>query len=104
MMEVEGGDVRTPRRHRRRSSMLRESVTEDLVQLPLLRERPEADPVQLFRMKLQLCCVRFNFEDSASNPVSRRGGPERAKEGRKREKEKESEGKRGMKRVSETDL
>eukprot|EP00514_Thraustochytrium_sp_LLF1b_P003709 CAMPEP_0184517434 /NCGR_PEP_ID=MMETSP0198_2-20121128/5556_1 /TAXON_ID=1112570 /ORGANISM="Thraustochytrium sp., Strain LLF1b" /LENGTH=478 /DNA_ID=CAMNT_0026907813 /DNA_START=330 /DNA_END=1766 /DNA_ORIENTATION=- len=58
-------------RHRRRSSIIREAATEELARLPLLRDVPAQEHVRLFRLKLGLCQVRFNFEDPGSDQMGK---------------------------------
>lgn len=50
--------------------MTRESATQEMVQLPMLRDVPVSEHPNLFRLKLQMCRVRFNF-DSNSNQVGK---------------------------------
>ncbi|GBG24445.1 Serine/threonine-protein phosphatase 2A 56 kDa regulatory subunit epsilon isoform [Hondaea fermentalgiana] len=56
--------------HRRRSSMTRESATQEMVQLPMLRDVAANEHPNLFRLKLQMCRVRFNF-DTNSNQIGK---------------------------------
>jgi serine/threonine-protein phosphatase 2A regulatory subunit B' len=56
-----------PRRERRRSSIIREERVEALSDLPLLKDTPVAKREALFKQKLALCCVMFNFDIPDSN-------------------------------------
>jgi len=60
-------DVMLPRRERRRSSFVRQQKMQVLKDLPLLTETPMQKREALFRQKLQLCCVMFNFDDQESD-------------------------------------
>lgn len=56
-----------PRRERRRSSIIREEKVAALKDLPMLKDTPLTKREALFRQKLELCCVMFNFDVSTSN-------------------------------------
>eukprot|EP01138_Halocafeteria_seosinensis_P001864 gb/GECG01001907.1/.p1 GENE.gb/GECG01001907.1/~~gb/GECG01001907.1/.p1 ORF type:complete len:516 (+),score=74.21 gb/GECG01001907.1/:1-1548(+) len=58
---------RRPARSRRRSSIVREEQVAELEDLPLLQDTPSSRKEEIFRKKLKLCCVIFNFEDASSN-------------------------------------
>jgi len=60
-------DVMLPRRERRRSSFIRQQKMQVLKELPLLTETPMQKREALFRQKLQLCNVIFNFDDPESD-------------------------------------
>jgi len=61
-------DISLPRgRERRRSSLSRSSKMQSIKELPLLSETPMLKREALFRQKLQLCCILFDFEDSESD-------------------------------------
>lgn len=57
-----------PKKEKRRSSFLRQQKVAALKDLPALTETPVQRREALFRQKLQLCCVLFNFEDAESDP------------------------------------
>lgn len=56
-----------PRRERRRSSIIREEKVEALSDLPTLKDAPAQRREALFRQKLSLCSVQFNFDVPTSN-------------------------------------
>lgn len=60
-------DVTLPRRERRRSSFIRQQRMAALKDLPSLLETPTQKREALFKQKLQLCCVLFNFDDAESD-------------------------------------
>eukprot|EP01036_Dinobryon_divergens_P043141 gene43141-57397_t len=61
-------DISLPRgRERRRSSLSKSSKMQSIKELPLLSETPMLKREALFRQKLQLCCILFDFEDPDSD-------------------------------------
>jgi len=56
-------DVTLPRRERRRSSLLRHQKIHELKDLPSLKDTSSQKRDALFRQKLELCTVVFNFDD-----------------------------------------
>lgn len=56
-----------PRRERRRSSIIREEKVAALKDLPQLKDTPITKREQLFKQKLELCCVMFNFDSTSSD-------------------------------------
>ena len=56
-----------PKRERRRSSVSREQTEQALKNLPMLKDTAAAKRHDLFKQKLELCSVRFNFDDMNSN-------------------------------------
>ena len=56
-----------PKRERRRSSVSREQTEQALKNLPMLKDTAAAKRQDLFKQKLELCSVRFNFDDMNSN-------------------------------------
>lgn len=55
------------RNRRRRSSIVRENATSELQQLAMLDDTAVQEHASLFRLKLELCKVRFNFDNPSSN-------------------------------------
>ena len=68
-----GGDLNgTAKQHRRRSSSFAPTgENRVLKELPLLSETPMAKREGLFKQKLQLCCIMFNFDDPTSDTRSK---------------------------------
>eukprot|EP00753_Platysulcus_tardus_P009462 PLAT212.17.p2 GENE.PLAT212.17~~PLAT212.17.p2 ORF type:complete len:478 (+),score=262.43 PLAT212.17:325-1758(+) len=64
---VPKADPPMPRRERRRSSILRAQKVQALKDMPILKDTPPSKREGLFRQKLSLCAVRFNFDDPTSN-------------------------------------
>jgi serine/threonine-protein phosphatase 2A regulatory subunit B' len=64
---VPKADVAMPRKERRRSSFARAQKMQVLKDLPLLSDTPMQKREALFKQKLQLCGVIFNFEDAESD-------------------------------------
>jgi serine/threonine-protein phosphatase 2A regulatory subunit B' len=60
-------DVAMPRKERRRSSFARAQKLQVLKDLPLLSDTPMQKREALFKQKLQLCGVIFNFDDAESD-------------------------------------
>mmetsp|Transcript_92616 Transcript_92616/g.224818 ORF Transcript_92616/g.224818 Transcript_92616/m.224818 type:complete len:483 (-) Transcript_92616:123-1571(-) len=60
-------DVTLPRRERRRSSIVREERVAALRDLPMLKDTSLSKREMLFKQKLALCCVNFNFDTANSN-------------------------------------
>jgi len=56
-------DVSLPKRERRRSSLLRHQKIQELKDLPQLKDTSSQKREGLFRSKLELCTVIFNFDD-----------------------------------------
>ena len=56
-----------PKKERRRSSLVRQNVTQNLKQIALLRNTSDTAKRGIFLAKLDLCKVTFNFDDAASN-------------------------------------
>jgi len=52
-----------PRRERRRSSLIRHQKIQELKDLPALKDTSSQKRDALFRQKLDLCSVIFNFDD-----------------------------------------
>lgn len=61
-------DISLPKgRERRRSSLAKAHKMQVVKELPLLSETPMLKREALFRQKLQLCCILFDFEDPESD-------------------------------------
>lgn len=61
-------DISLPsKKERRKSSFFRQSKNQVVKDLPLLSETPMLKREALFRQKLQLCCMIFDFEDPESD-------------------------------------
>ena len=60
-------DTHLPRRQRRRSSIIREEKVAALRDLPMLKDTSLSKREILFKQKLALCSVIFNFDNPASN-------------------------------------
>lgn len=69
---TEGGtpraDISLPtKKEKRRTSFFRSQKNQQVKELPLLSETPMLKREALFRQKLQLCCIVFDFEDPDSD-------------------------------------
>lgn len=51
----------------RRSSLVRQHKIQAIKELPLLSETPMGKREALFKQKLQLCCIIFDFQDAESD-------------------------------------
>jgi len=59
------------RRERRRSSVIREERAAAIRELPLLKDAPPTKKEQLFKQKLALCSVLFEWDDSSPDSEKR---------------------------------
>jgi len=66
--EVPRADIALPhKKERRKSTFFRQAKNQVMKELPLLSEQPMLKREALFRQKLQLCCIVFDFEDAEAD-------------------------------------